>query len=748
MTINATTGVISWTPIEAQLGLNAVTVEATNSEGTDTQSFDIDVAGISVLPVDDFNDNRRGAMWWLSEDDHAGSWLLEDANQLNLQAIMGEPNLVPDCVGHWKMNDDANNTTVVDSTDNGNDGTFNDLSGDPNTNAHSLGGKINNALSFDGTDDFVDIGNVIGTGAYTKTAWIKRATGPFVNNIVSADTASHAFFAPENYSFRLAAGHNGSWGLVKDSVPLAVDTWYFVAVTFDPAVESGKMVLYKNGVEVDDANNVPTQSSSTTTYIGRFLSGYYFGGVMDNVTVFDRALSTDEIETLFNNGDGRETIPAGSTSLQAFYVANGWTIDVTDDFKSKVDFHYSSISNQDGWIGINVANDNGYASISAGSDSGESYFYYEAIVDGNMVFEQELRYADDGTLYISYDVNSNNLYLSHVGYGDANAYNWQTTPNPLQGTWASESVDVAVGGGSQGIAMGTGEAYLDNFEITTATLLDWPPITDLDTDGFIDWGDLDIMSENWLEASPLFTSCVGYWKMNDNADNSIVVNRIGYNGTYHGTGGADDYTNAHHQDSGNPPNLNGALEFDGVQDYVDIGNVIGTGAYTKAAWIKRATGPFVNNIVSADTASHAFFAPENYSFKLAAGHNSSWGLVKDTVPLAVDTWYFVAVTFDPSVESGKMVLYKNGVEVADANNVPTQSSSTTTYIGRFSSGYYFGGVMDNVMVFDRALSADEIGTLYNSGSGTESLGTGAMDGDFNNDGIVDFLDYADFAWVW
>ncbi|GAF90423.1 unnamed protein product, partial [marine sediment metagenome] len=51
MTINATTGLIEWTPTEAQLGLNAVTVRATNSEGTDDQSFDIDVAGIVPLII-------------------------------------------------------------------------------------------------------------------------------------------------------------------------------------------------------------------------------------------------------------------------------------------------------------------------------------------------------------------------------------------------------------------------------------------------------------------------------------------------------------------------------------------------------------------------------------------------------------------------------------------------------------------------------------------------------------------------
>ena len=61
---------------------------------------------------------------------------------------------------------------------------------------------------------------------------------------------------------------------------------------------------------------------------------------------------------------------------------------------------------------------------------------------------------------------------------------------------------MAIGGGSAGAALGLGDAYLDNFEVTTATLLGWPPATDLDSDGFIGWGDVKIMSEYWLDINP------------------------------------------------------------------------------------------------------------------------------------------------------------------------------------------------------------------------------------------------------
>jgi len=63
-----------------------------------------------------------------------------------------------------------------------------------------------------------------------------------------------------------------------------------------------------------------------------------------------------------------------------------------------------------------------------------------------------------------------------------------------------------------------------------------------------------------------------------------------------------------------------------------------------------------------------------------------------------------------------MVLYKNDKKVAENLTVPVQIASTTSYIGRFYTGYYFGGAIDNVMVFNRALTADEITALYNQGN--------------------------------
>jgi uncharacterized repeat protein (TIGR02543 family) len=445
-----------------------------------------------AMPSDDFNDNRRGAMWRMTADS-AATWLSEDADLLNL-GTPGWPNLISSCVGHWTLNDNADNTTVLDSSGNGHNGT----AVRDTCDIHVMG-KIDGALTFNGTTDYVNVGVAV-TGAYTKAAWVKRTTaaGNFYNNIISSDTQSNFFWVPYHQSYKLTAGHNLDYYTVQDSVALPADgNYYFVAVTFDPAVGSGTMVLYKNGVAVDTATSVQTQAASTTTYIGRFLNTntYNFAGSIDNAMVFNRALTADEITALYNAGNGTETL---YNSHQASYTANGWTIDTAADFAVKVDYHYSDVSTSGGSLGMSVGDDADYVSVSVGYENGASYYYYEAAVGGSVVSEQEARTSDDGTLYITYDSAAKKFYLSHTGFGSGNAYDWQA-PDPTQGQW-SLPVEVSLDGGSDGAALGSGEAYLNDFEIQTAELFDWPPETDVDNSGYVDIDDLKEMAENWLDA--------------------------------------------------------------------------------------------------------------------------------------------------------------------------------------------------------------------------------------------------------
>jgi len=210
-------------------------------------------------------------------------------------------------VGVWNFDEGADGqvaTGAKDSSGNDNDGTIN---GNPiwQCKAGDTPTKEGCSLYFNGSSDYVDLGrDVVGIGAYTKSAWVKRESGDFYNNIISSADLTHALWAPYAYGFKLTAGHNfPTWDQVQDSVALATDTWYHVVVTFDPDTASGTMILYKDGVEVDSATGVPSFSANSVTLIGAFSSSIgFFKGFIDEVCVYEEALTSAQIKKLYVEG--------------------------------------------------------------------------------------------------------------------------------------------------------------------------------------------------------------------------------------------------------------------------------------------------------------------------------------------------------------------------------------------------------------------------------------------------------------
>ncbi len=182
-------------------------------------------------------------------------------------------------------------------------------------------------LSFNCATSNVDVGNMIGQGSYTKAAWVKRYYGyAMKNNIISGNTG-HAFFAPQGQGAKLSAGHNGSYYLVQDPDSIPEDIWTFVAVTYDQEVDQGTMTLYTNGIQVSQATGVEPPNESSTTYIGRFGNGNVWCGFIDEVAIWDIALSSIEIEELANiTNNMNATVDRGnyasSSNLSGYWKMN------------------------------------------------------------------------------------------------------------------------------------------------------------------------------------------------------------------------------------------------------------------------------------------------------------------------------------------------------------------------------------------------------------------------------------------
>ncbi len=170
---------------------------------------------------------------------------------------------------------------------------------------------------------------------------------------------------------------------------------------------------------------------------------------------------------------------AQAQNVDAFYVSDGWRLDVTKEFAIRVDFHFSKQNGGDGRVTLGVvpsleASAMQWAELEAGCFDTRPFYLYE-VSDGSWVQERVAdRSADGGTLYMSYDPHTDELYFSDTGYGEAHA--WQTVTGLLQGRWAGEPVYVILGGGSEGMALTGEDAWLDDLVVSAGTLILSEPV--------------------------------------------------------------------------------------------------------------------------------------------------------------------------------------------------------------------------------------------------------------------------------
>ncbi len=194
-------------------------------------------------------------------------------------------------VGSWSF-EEGNGTTAYDSSGNNNHGT---LSGGPTWTT----GKVNGSLSFDGVDDYVGISDspdfIINQQGFTYEAWIKPTSFSQTYNMFIGHYLPY-FDVNSNRNLHMSMSAAGAQRSVWGATSLNANVWYHVAATYD---NQGYMKVYLNGVKDGQAGPYLTPSnSSSLLYIGKWYSGssYLFTGLIDEVRVYNRSLSPEEIK--------------------------------------------------------------------------------------------------------------------------------------------------------------------------------------------------------------------------------------------------------------------------------------------------------------------------------------------------------------------------------------------------------------------------------------------------------------------
>jgi PKD repeat protein len=192
-----------------------------------------------------------------------------------------------------------------------------------------------NALSFDGVNDNVSIGQQLDLSTFTIEAWIKPSSvtndGAIVSLLNGGRTAYNFEINVNSNALKLTGNNGSTWQDVYSNTELETNKWYHVAVTCNGAME---YKIYINGVlDVTKTLTGAHRHESAPLFIGRRLNsgGQYFSGLIDEVRIWNTVRTQSEIAANMGNQIAN---PATVTSLKAYYTfdqgaANGTNTGVT-----------------------------------------------------------------------------------------------------------------------------------------------------------------------------------------------------------------------------------------------------------------------------------------------------------------------------------------------------------------------------------------------------------------------------------
>jgi parallel beta-helix repeat protein len=191
--------------------------------------------------------------------------------------------------------------------------------------------------------------------------------------------------------------------------------------------------------------------------------------------------------------------------------------------------------------------------------------------------------------------------------------------------------------------------------------------------------------------------------------------------------------------------LGGALDFDGADDYIEVSDNASlslTGAVTVGAWIwlDPAWLPPGHGGAGAIVCKHRDVTGKGYSLRVQGDRHLrallNGNAVVSQLQVPVGRWTYVALTFESS--GSRVVLYINGSEDSSASIAGTLTASgcglriggQSCYAGGTGSEVFYGTI-DDVRLYNRALSASEVLQLYEPVAGIDPLFADPAGGDYH-----------------
>ncbi|MBN1169343.1 hypothetical protein JXA63_05665 [Candidatus Woesebacteria bacterium] len=643
-------------------------------------------------------------------------------------------------VGYWKL--DETSSPSYDSSGNGNSGTW-------HNSADDSVGKFGNAISLSSsTSDYVSISSsddLNPTDAVTVALWVKpddSAKSSWQEFVMKAQSNTVSL---RQYNIRpqINTGYLQGGVISEDGTALTTtaenvivpnDTWSHVAMTYDYIDSTVR--LYMNGklvqTEVEVGGKINTTDGALA--LGRLgsYSAEYFDGDMDEVRVYNRALSPSEVEKLYSwapgpvaywkfdegSGTGSNAVKDSSGNsnhgtMQSSMTESNW---IAGKYGKALDFDGSD-DYIDSPYGENI-------DPTTAPHTFMMWVKWDGVVGLNKIFFSSGMDTDDrmylGIINYSWDMG---IQSSAWGTGTTPATtDWTHVTLVMDGSDASlyingvfsfsksytsytfnQNIDIgqdATDVGTYNFGGSIDEVKIYNYARTPQQIVE------------------DMNAGHPAPGSPV-GSAIGHWKFDEGyGDTAYDSGTGGNNGDLAGSGTTCPTTGACPTWT-NEGKFGKALNFDGQYDYVQAPLVSNkTDNFAVSLWVNWSG--FIENW-------QTIFGNGSWSggdgwFVQVLGSTHTLGLAVtggggnyDTgIQLTQGAWQHLVAQRNNSIWE----MYLDGKKITDDSHTATPNTPTTyTQIGKpYNLNYAFYGAIDEVQFFEFPLTADQVKLLYNQGS--------------------------------
>lgn len=659
-------------------------------------------------------------------------------------------------VALWHM-DENSGTTAYDATENDNDGTI--------SGADWSSGIQGNAVDYDNANDYLSVPSKpiqYGMSQLTIEAWVYPTTQDWQIILAkwsNGNTEDKASYALEIYQKKIYAliKTDGNpyvevWGKGSEVVP---NLWHHIGLVWDGTISPGVMKIYLDGVLqytqyhtrltgiIDDTPTLPIYIGAWETDIT-----YTFHGKIDEVAIYDRALSAMEIDMHYesmivdpvakwpmnegigsttedstpNNHDGTLT---GATWTSGGKYLNALVFDGLNDYVEVTDhtdlrFGPGDTITISAWIKPTASIPSGVFLQKGGiTDNNANYAFRQNHL------KLDFFYRDTSNDWQGVRTNSDVLTLNEWNFVAVTyTFGLPTSMHilvdgddkPVHYEWGSGTTVPQEN--AQSLRMGGINHWNQKFKgiIDDVTIWDEPvepqAIQEMYYSGAVAYGSL------------------GLWHMNEGTGGTT------YDKTPHDNDGA--ITGATWTTSGKFSN---ALSFDGSGDYVEVDDepmlrLDYSESISIEAWIKPTTSTetmraFIQKGGITDkNANYAFRQYGQHLDFFYMGVNNAWqGVRTSNHELTIDAWNYVVVTYNFGSPS-TMHLYVNGVEKphywewGDGTLAPRTSDQPVRFGGENFWNQPFIGSIDEVHIMDRQISSTDVMIHYSIASEFTAMVTG------------------------